>query len=95
LVVIFTNSLELKPDNAIVNGNYAFFLTNIRKDYDQAEKYYKEALELDPDHANNNRNYANFLEVIRKNYDQAEEYYTFLLGHNLCEYSLKRMRNCH
>jgi Tfp pilus assembly protein PilF len=51
-VIFAKKSLELKPDNAIVNGNYAFFLKNIRKDYDQAEKHYKKALELDPDHAN-------------------------------------------
>jgi Tfp pilus assembly protein PilF len=37
-------NLELEPDNAIVNGNYAFFLTNIRENHDQTEAYYKKAL---------------------------------------------------
>jgi Tfp pilus assembly protein PilF len=44
----YKKSLELEPDNAIVNGNYAFFLTNIRKNHDQAEAYYKKSLELEP-----------------------------------------------
>jgi Tfp pilus assembly protein PilF len=29
----YKKSLELEPDNAIVNGNYAFFLTNIRENH--------------------------------------------------------------
>jgi Tfp pilus assembly protein PilF len=36
----YKKSLELEPDNAIVNGNYALFLRNIRKNHDQAEAYY-------------------------------------------------------
>jgi Tfp pilus assembly protein PilF len=40
----YKKSLELEPDNAIVNGNYAFFLTNIRENHDQTEAYYKKAL---------------------------------------------------
>jgi Tfp pilus assembly protein PilF len=31
---------------------------DIRKNYDQAEEYYKKALELEPDNANINGNYA-------------------------------------
>jgi Tfp pilus assembly protein PilF len=38
--------------------NYALFLTNIRKNHDQAEAYYKKFLELEPDNANFNGNYA-------------------------------------
>jgi Tfp pilus assembly protein PilF len=53
-------SLELEPDNAIVNGNYAFFLTNIRKNHDQAEAYYKKSLELEPNNTIVNGNYALF-----------------------------------
>ncbi len=64
----FPNSLEL-------NGNYALFLKNIRKDYDRAEKYYQKALEIEPDDARVNGNYALFLENIRKDYDRAEKYY--------------------
>jgi Tfp pilus assembly protein PilF len=49
---MYKKSLELEPDNAIVNNNYALFLTNIRKNHDQAEAYYKKFLELEPDNAN-------------------------------------------
>ncbi|WP_373896634.1 tetratricopeptide repeat protein, partial [bacterium endosymbiont of Bathymodiolus sp. 5 South] len=71
----YKKSLELEPDNANTNGNYAVFLEVIRKNYDQAEAYYKKSLELEPDNANTNGNYALFLKDIHKNYDQAEEYY--------------------
>ena len=67
--------MELDPDNASINGNYAIFLTGIRKDYDQAEVYYRKALELNPDDAAVNGNYAIFLTGIRKDHDQAEVYY--------------------
>jgi Tfp pilus assembly protein PilF len=39
-------ALELEPNNAAANGNYALFLEVIRKNYDQAEKHYKKALRL-------------------------------------------------
>ena len=48
---------------------------NIRKEFDEAERYYKKALELESDDANNNGNYALFLHNIRKEYDEAERYY--------------------
>jgi Tfp pilus assembly protein PilF len=51
----------------IFNNNYALFLTNIRKDHDQAEAYYKKSLELEPDNAIVNNNCAFFLTNIRKN----------------------------
>jgi Tfp pilus assembly protein PilF len=54
--------------------NYANFLEVIRKNYDQAEEYYKKSLELEPDNANINGNYAVFLKDIHKNYDQAEKH---------------------
>ena len=57
----YKKALELDPDDANTNGNYASFLKNIRKDHDQAEQYYKKALEFEPNHANNNGNYAGFL----------------------------------
>ena len=51
----------MDPEHANNNGNSAFFLQNIRKEYDEAEKYYKKALEIEPDSAINNGNYAQFL----------------------------------
>jgi tetratricopeptide (TPR) repeat protein len=54
---------------------FVVFLKDIRKNYNQAEKYYKKALELEPDNANINNNYALFLKDIHKNDDQAEKHY--------------------
>jgi tetratricopeptide (TPR) repeat protein len=76
------------------------FLTNIRENHDQAEEHYKKSLELGPDNAIVNGNYALFLtNFYYCLHDQDQVlglfYNAFLLGHNLCEYSLKRMRNCH
>ncbi len=53
-------------------GNYALFLTSVRKDEDAAEAMFKRALEADPNHANNLGNYALFLQNVRKNYGGAE-----------------------
>ena len=67
--------MELDPNSANKIGNYARFLTNIRKKYDQAEEYYKKAIKLDSNNVNNIGSYALFLSDIRKKYDQAEAYY--------------------
>jgi tetratricopeptide (TPR) repeat protein len=56
-------------------GNYANFLKDIRKQYDEAQKYYLKALEIDPEKATINGNYANFLFDIKKQYDEAQKYY--------------------
>ncbi|MBK7873815.1 MAG: tetratricopeptide repeat protein [Saprospiraceae bacterium] len=49
-----------------MNGNYANFLNNSKKDFEAAEKYFLKALEIQPDDANINANYANLLIVIGK-----------------------------
>jgi tetratricopeptide (TPR) repeat protein len=72
---MYKRALELDPKNAINLGNYALFLTNIRKDYDAAEMMYKRALKIDPRHANNLANYAIFLGNVRHDYDTAEAMY--------------------
>ncbi len=56
-------------------GNFALFMKNIRKNYDEAERLYRKALELDPKNANNTGNFANFMKDIRENYDEAERLY--------------------
>ena len=65
---------EFQASHELV-GNYANFLKNIRKNYDEAEEYYLKALELVPEDATSNGNYANFLTDIKKDYDKAEKYY--------------------
>ncbi len=72
---IFKNGFKKFPGSVELNGAYAIFLKDIRKDYDRAEEYYKKALELDPDNAIVLVNYANFFQNIRKAYDRAEDYY--------------------
>jgi protein O-mannosyl-transferase len=46
------------PNQASNIGNFALFLQDVRKDYDEAERLYRKALELDPEK-----------EIIRKNYE--------------------------
>jgi tetratricopeptide (TPR) repeat protein len=74
--------LSIDPENANNTGNYALFLENTRKNYDEAEKYYLKALSINPEHGNNNGNYALFLGGIRKNYDEAEKYHRKALSLN-------------
>ncbi len=52
---------------------YANFLSDIRKDHNNAEKYYKKALEIDPESANKNGNYAGFLLGLGKK-DEGKKY---------------------
>ena len=72
---IYQEGLKAHPKSFELFGNYALFLTNIRKNHDQAEAYYKKSLELEPDDENANNNYASFLMNIRKDYDQAKKHY--------------------
>jgi tetratricopeptide (TPR) repeat protein len=69
----YKKALELEPDNANINNNYALFLKDIHKNDDQAEKHYKKALELKPDNAEINSNYAQFL-FIKGEESQAQVY---------------------
>src|SRR5262245_26113793 len=68
-------AMALGESDAGILGNYANFLTDIRKDHDAAEALYKRALEADPNNADNLGNYASFLTDIRKDHDAAETLY--------------------
>jgi len=72
---IYRRGLSQFPSSVQLLGDYAVFLTDIRKDHDGAEERFWRALALDPEHANNLGNYALFLKNIRKDYDGAEEHY--------------------
>ena len=50
-------------------------LDSTRKDYDNAEKYYREAIRANPKHAYALYNLAVLLEEIRKDNDGAEEFF--------------------
>ena len=72
---IYQEGMEKFPESHELMGNYAIFLTDIKKDHTKAEVHYKKALALEPDDADYNGNYANFLKNIKKDYSEAEAYY--------------------
>jgi hypothetical protein len=47
----YSIGLKKYPNSFELHSNYAFFLTNIRENHDQAEEHYKKSLELEPDNA--------------------------------------------
>ncbi len=71
---VYREGVERLEDPRLL-GNYANFLTDIRKDQDRAQELYERAIAVDPEHANNLGNYAVFLKNIRKDQDRAEELY--------------------
>ena len=73
--LIYLEGLRALPKSAELHGNYAMFLENTRKDYDEAETYYNKAIGLDSANVVNIANYAFFLENTRKDYNKAETYY--------------------
>ena len=64
------------PSNSDLLGIYAYFLTTIRQDHDQAERLYNQAITINPKDAFNLGTYAVFFTAIRHEYDRAEELYT-------------------
>ena len=64
------------PSNSNLLGIYAYFLTTIRQDHDQAERLYNQAITINPKDAFNLGTYAVFFTAIRHEYDRAEELYT-------------------
>ena len=70
---IYLQGIKEFPKSAEISGNYAIFLSDIRKQYDEAEKYYKKALELDPDNVINNGNFARCL-IFRNQRKEAKKY---------------------
>jgi protein O-mannosyl-transferase len=72
---IFREGLNDFPKSAELTGNFANFVKDVRKDYDEAEQLYRKALELDPNSAINTGNFALFMKNVRKDYDEAEQLY--------------------
>ena len=64
------------PSNSNLLGIYAYFLTTIRQDHDQAERLYNQAITINPKDAFNLGTYAVFFTAIRHEYDRAEKLYT-------------------
>jgi len=71
----FRDGLKDFPDSAELTGNFPNFMTDVRKNHDEAERLYRKALELDAKNANNTGNFAVFMWEVRKDYDEAERLY--------------------
>jgi tetratricopeptide (TPR) repeat protein len=72
---IYREGLKDFPESAGLNGNFAGFLHNVRRNYNEAEQFYRKGLELDPSEAVITGNLACFLHDVRKKYDEAERLY--------------------
>jgi Tfp pilus assembly protein PilF len=72
---IYAKGITQFPQSAELLGNYAIFLTDVRKKHDEAETYFKRALDADPNYPFSLANYANFLTDVREKHDEAETYY--------------------
>jgi len=72
---IFRAALEDFPQSDELWGNFAIFMTYVRKNYDEAEQLYRKALELDPNAADYTGNFARFMQDVRIYYDEAERLY--------------------
>ena len=71
---LYLAGMDKFPESHELVGNYALFLHETRKDYDEAEQHYKKAIKIDPNNANNNCNYALLLADLCKD-DEAEQYF--------------------
>ena len=49
--IIYRDGLRDFPESPELTGNFANFMSDVRKDSDEAERLYRKALELDPNHA--------------------------------------------
>ncbi|HMD67989.1 MAG TPA: tetratricopeptide repeat protein [Chitinivibrionales bacterium] len=75
MVWVYRKAIELGPKNAINTANFAVFMNDVRKNYEEAERLYRKALELDPKYATNIGNFAYFMEIIRTNFNEANRLY--------------------
>jgi tetratricopeptide (TPR) repeat protein len=97
----FQERIKESNHKAFWLGQYAAFLTNPRRDYDEAERFYKRAIDADPNNARNLGNYAVFLENNRHDHDGAEQYFKFAIeadpndARNLGAYALFLEMNRH
>ncbi|MBF0603031.1 MAG: tetratricopeptide repeat protein, partial [Nitrospirae bacterium] len=71
----YQRAVAADPNHVGILGNFAVFMTKIRKDHDQAEQLFQRAIAADPNDAINLGNFADFMTDIRKNHDQAEQLY--------------------
>ena len=72
---IYREGVRRFPRDPNLMGNFALFMADQRKNYDEAERLHRGALELDPNHAGIAGNFALFMADVRENYDEAERLY--------------------
>ena len=77
---IYREGIEDFPKSFELIGNFAVFMHEVRKEYDEAEGLYRRALKLDPNQASTTHNLARFMRGVRKDYDEAERLYRRALG---------------
>ncbi len=70
--LFYRRALEANPNDVISLGNYALFLTHVRRDHDGAESLFQRALDANSPRSEVFFNYADLLVKIRKDYDGAE-----------------------
>ena len=61
---------------------YAFFLTDMLRDYDRAQEMYERAIAANPNNADILSNYADFLWVVHHDHDRAQEMYERAIAAN-------------
>jgi protein O-mannosyl-transferase len=73
--LIYRQGLNLYPNNPELLGQYALFLGNTLKTYEQADELFRRVLEIDPNDVGNVRQYAVFLAQRLQDYASAELYF--------------------
>ncbi|CAJ1955065.1 unnamed protein product [Sphenostylis stenocarpa] len=71
----YQNMIEANPNNALLLGNYAKFLKEVRGDYSKAGEYLERAILATPGDANVLSHYADLIWQTEKNADRAEGYF--------------------
>ncbi|XP_047162298.1 uncharacterized protein LOC124832203 isoform X1 [Vigna umbellata] len=71
----YQNMIEANPNNALLLGNYAKFLKEVRGDYPKAGEYLERAILVNPGDANVLSLYADLIWQTEKNADRAEGYF--------------------
>lgn len=72
---IFQEGLKDFPESAELTGNFALYMANVAKKYNEAERLYLRAIELDPADSDYVGNFANLVNSVHKDHDRAERLY--------------------
>lgn len=73
--IVYRQGIEQFPRCPELYGNFANFMTDVRRKHDEAEQSYRKAIELNSQNALIVCNYAIFLTEVRRNHDEAESFF--------------------